>query len=183
MNLAIGVSGLSPKAFNRSSAIDEQCPQLRHSTTIRFIPGMWARTASRQRGVLSCDVSEYMSALPPKADVRCNYGCPLWANSGHRGKLFDHVETVPAPNITRLGAASYMNSTDDIVLFYAEATTVGPDCKPKSRHSLLSRTQTATARLSSSLCTPRTLILIRSRLKTSAVLPCTTVFWSARSIC
>src|SRR5262245_50635730 len=88
--------------------------------------------------------------------------------------------------IGRVGPKSndvcFTPKVDIVVLFYAEATTVGPDCKPKSRHSLLSRTQTATARLSSSLSTPRTLMLIRSRLKTSAVLPCTTVFWSARLI-
>ena len=37
MNLAIGASGLRPKVFRRSSGIEEQCPQLRHSITIRFI--------------------------------------------------------------------------------------------------------------------------------------------------
>src|SRR5262245_4002099 len=54
-------------------------------------------------------VQKRMSALPPiataKADignrhvcftpesghVRCNYGCPLWAKSGHSGHLFNNL--------------------------------------------------------------------------------------------
>jgi hypothetical protein len=42
MNFAIGASGLRPKAFNRSSEIEVQCPQLKHSIAIRFMPPMLA---------------------------------------------------------------------------------------------------------------------------------------------
>ncbi len=58
MNWAVGASGLGPKALNRSSEIEAQCPQLKHSIAIRFIPpigGMPKLPRSGQRAKLDID--------------------------------------------------------------------------------------------------------------------------------
>jgi hypothetical protein len=96
MNLAIGVSGRSPKAFNCSSEIEEQCPQLKHSTTIRFIPGMWARTASRQRASLAATFGVHVRFTPESGHVRCNERCLLRVNSGH--SVFHSITSLALAN-------------------------------------------------------------------------------------
>jgi hypothetical protein len=64
MNLAIGASGLRPKAFNRSSEIEAQCPQLKHSIPIGFMPLMWASSAVLQPGGIEVLSHAFIGWMP-----------------------------------------------------------------------------------------------------------------------
>jgi hypothetical protein len=93
MNLAIGASGLRPKALNRSSEIEAQCPQLKHSIAIRFMPPMWASSGVLQPGGIEVLSHAFIG------------GMPKLPRSGQRAKLdIDQqvrLETAEFPLIAR----------------------------------------------------------------------------------